>query len=326
MKKVIMALALTSLLACGYKDNYEGNRLSYSDEKYYIYYDEEVIEIPKGAYITKDNKIDDYFFNFFGKHVKDEKKLISDLSKYFPHGIESVVTLKNIPSASVEMPTMDLENKKLVDSIRLANVLSGGDGKALIVVNEGTDLVKVDEVKTDVVENVNLAGKSVAVLNANGIRGFASKLGEKLKSELGMDYVAENYKERKKATYLINNKLSEAEFNKFANSLGIKYIRIKIDENLYSESDVVVIAGNDRLVNLPVKIYSTTGVSELKSILKTYNPTVYKAKEGQGIVEITVKYNPEDKFIAQNISKLLEGSKLEEDNSIKNNIIITTNR
>ncbi|WP_156286095.1 LytR C-terminal domain-containing protein [Oceanivirga salmonicida] len=326
MRKIIGILMLMGLLSCGTNDKIHADRLSFSNDKYYVYYNEEVIEIPKGTYITKDNKIDDYFFSFFGKHVKDEKKLLSDLSKYFPHGIKAIDTSKEVPSTSVEIPTMKLEDRNVIDSIRLANILSGGDGKALIVVDQTSDIVDVKEtVALD--PTTSLKGKSVTILNANGLNGSASKLGEKLKTELEIMYNAENYKERRKATYILNNKLTDEELVKLISVLGIKYVRLETKEsNLYPESDAVVILGDDRKANLPIKIYSTTGVSELKEALKAYNPTVYKAKSGQGIVGITIKYSPEDIFIANKLSSLIPGSKLEKDENLKNKIEITTNR
>ncbi|VWL85623.1 LytR C-terminal domain-containing protein [Oceanivirga miroungae] len=325
MKKIIITLAMLSVFACGKEEDKSVNRLAYVDGNYYVYYDNEVVEITRGSYITKDKKIEDYFFNFFGAHVKDEKLLISDLSKYFPHSIQDVVISKNRPDTVVEVPTMDLDGKYIIDSIKLANILSGEDGKALLIVDNTSDIVEIKP-SNQIDPEVSLEGKTVDVLNANGINGFAKKLGEAFKNNLDMNYNADNYGSRSDMSYVVNHKLNEDEFLKFVNSIGLKYIKIKEDPSLRPDADVVIITGNDKKVKYAVNIYSTTGVSELKDQLSEYTPKIYKAKESSTIVGVTIKYNPEDFVIAHKLLSLVPSARLEKDSSLENKIVITTNR
>ncbi len=71
-------------------------------------------------------------FDEKGKLIfKDKRKLLSDLSKYFPHGINEVVINGKLPKENLEIPTMDLDGKKIIDSIKLADVLIKEDARAL---------------------------------------------------------------------------------------------------------------------------------------------------------------------------------------------------
>lgn len=319
MKKILVILSFITLLSCGIKDDTnKGNRLIVTQDKYYIYYDNEVIELNKGTYITKENKIDDYFFDFkfVGKQLKDEKKLLSDLSKYFPHGIGEVA--KGVaPKNAITLPIYDISGKKIIDSVKLANLL---DGESQI--NSETNEL---EAKTQIEEElVDLSNKKVEILNANGISGFAKKIGESLKNSLNMEYNAENYHTNSNFTFVVNHKLSDKELETFVNSLNIKYVKILKDDNLKPESDVVLVTGNDSLVNYPITLITNNEQTELKNTLSSYKITI---KKENNIAEGTIiKYRSEDEFIAKKIATLLENAKLEKDDTIKEGLIIQSSR
>lgn len=324
MKKLLFVFSLLALLSCGIaEDNKEGNRLVVTENKYFVYYDSEVIEIPKGTYITTDKKIEDYFFDvaLLGKTLKDEKGLLADLSKYFPHEILDVRKGTD-PSAFTALPTIKLGEKVIVDSINLASILAGDTAESLINVNNTSEIVEVKE-SNAVNPDVSLEGKKVEILNANGIQGFASNLGKAFESNLKMKYNAENYNQSSDISYVINHKLSDAEFEKFVNSLSIKYIKIKNDDSIKPDSDIVIITGNDSKVNFPITILSNKESSELKDLLTTYNVSVKKTD--QSIKEIVIKHKAEDVLIAKKLLSYIPEAKLEVDET-QTGITILSNR
>ncbi len=318
MKKGIIIFALISLMSCGMKnDTKQGNRLIVTDNKYYIYYDDEVIELNKGTYITKESKIDDYFFDikFIGKQLKDERKLLLDLAKYFPHGI-SGIQKGQAPTNAITLPTYNIGDKKIIDSVKLANIL---DGESLVN-SESSEL----EAKESQTEDVSLEGKKIEILNANGIAGFAKKLGENLKNTLKVEYNAENYNSSSNFTYVINHKLSDKELELLINSLDIKYIKVLNDEKIKPDADVVLITGNDQKVDFPITIKTDKSESELKNLLSTYK-TIVK-KETNVTNGVVIKYNLEDELIAKRIASIIGDAKLEKDDTIKNSLVIISSR
>lgn len=320
-KKLLIILSIISLMSCGIKnDTKTGNRLVVAENKYYVYYDNEVIELNKDTYITKDMKIGDYFFNFkfLGIQLKDERKLLLDLAKYFPHGINEIQK-GDSPEKYVKIPTYMLNNKSIIDSVKLADILNG---ESLINSESNSELIEAKEEPSD--ENVNLENKKVEILNANGIAGYAKKLGETLKSNLKMEYNAENYNKPSNVSYVINHKLNDKQLETFIENLGIKYIKILDDQSIKPDADVVVITGNDKLVNFTITIETNNEKTELKNLLDGYKLVVKNnANVADGIV---IKYNKEDEFIAKNIAKILSDAKLQQDDTIKNGLLIQSTR
>lgn len=323
MKKFLLILSLISIFSCGIKeDTNKGNRLVLVGNSYYVYYDDEVIEIPSGTYLTKDTKVDDYFFSFMGKQIKDEKKLLVDLTKYFPHGITDIQRGSK-PSNYTELPTYEVNGKTMVDSVKLANLLAGQDGEGLINSELSTDIIDVKS-GDEVDPNVSLEGKKVEILNANGIPGFAKELGDALVNNLKMQYNAENYGKASNFTYIVNHKLTDQELSKFINSLNFKYIKVLDDPNLKPDSDVVLITGNDEKVNYPINILTKNGSTELQNMLEGYKVVV---KKDENVTDgVVIKYNKEDILIAKKLQSILNDAKLEEDNSIKQGLIIQSSR
>lgn len=323
MKKFLLILSLISIFSCGIKeDTNKGNRLVLVGNSYYVYYDDEVIEIPSGTYLTKDTKVDDYFFSFMGKQIKDEKKLLVDLTKYFPHGITDIQRGSK-PSNYTELPTYEVNGKTMVDSVKLANLLAGQDGEGLINSELSTDIIDVKN-GDEVDPNVSLEGKKVEILNANGIPGFAKELGDALVNNLKMQYNAENHGKPSNFTYIVNHKLTDQELSKFINSLNFKYIKVLDDPNLKPDSDVVLITGNDEKVNYPINILTKNGSTELQNMLEGYKVVV---KKDENVTDgVVIKYNKEDILIAKKLQSILNDAKLEEDNSIKQGLIIQSSR
>ncbi|WP_068268541.1 hypothetical protein [Caviibacter abscessus] len=320
-KNILIALFFFVLSSCGLnKDLGQQNKLVVSQDKYYIYYDNEVIELPKGTYITKENKIEDYFSKFFVSYVKDEKKLLSDLNRYFPHKINGVQE-GNKPQNSSVIPIIKVENKQLIDSVKLAKLLAGETGEALVAYDDSSEIV---EVKDNSNVQISLEGKLVSILNANGIAGFAKKLGRAFESNLKMKYTAENYSENLNMTYVINHKLSDEELSKFINSTNIKYVKIKKDDKIKPEADVVLITGNDANVNYTIEVKSINENSDLKELLHDYKVNVVKVDKAQDVT--VINYKAEDILIAKKLLGYIPSAKLVEDNTLDNKIVITTNK
>ena len=163
-KKLLIGLSFFLLTACGMnKDLGEQNKLVVSDSKYYVYYDNEILEIQKGVYITNENKIEDYFSLFLGVYVKDEKKLLSDLERYFPHKINGVQKGEK-PKNFKTIPIIKIGDRLIVNSLKLEYLLAE---ETLIAVDDTSDIVKVKEAVDS-----NLSGKFVYILNANKINFF----------------------------------------------------------------------------------------------------------------------------------------------------------
>lgn len=327
MKKILTFIMLLTIFSCSSKNDEQNtnNKLAYTKDTYYVYYNQEIIKIPANTYITKDKNIDSYFFSFFGKHIKAEKQLKMDLNRYFPLGITEIVKLDKDPEDSKEIPLLDIETKKIVDPIKLSELLSG-DVSALVIVDDTSEIIQIKDTNA-VSPEISLEGKTVHILNANGINGFAKKLGESFNKNLGMEYIAENNSEKTDMSYVINHKLTKQEFNKFVNSVGLKYIKIKEDNELMPEADVVLITGNDSKVKFPIEIQTKYQTSTLTSLLSEYKPSLKKIEDPDNkIIGITIKYNSEDKVIAEKILSYIPSAKLEEDNNLKDKIEIVTDR
>ena len=316
-KKLLIGLSFFLLTACGMnKDLGEQNKLVVSDSKYYVYYDNEILEIQKGVYITNENKIEDYFSLFLGVYVKDEKKLLSDLERYFPHKINGVQKGEK-PKNFKKIPIIKIGDRLIVNSLKLEYLLAE---ETLIAVDDTSDIVRVKEAVDS-----NLSGKFVYILNANKINGFAKKLGMAFEKNLKMKYIAENYSKESTFSYIINNKLSQEDFDKFVNSLSLKYIKVKKDDKLKPEADVILITGNDAKVDFTIELLSTSEDSELKTLLSEYKLKVQKSNEK--ISETTIKHRAEDIVIAKKMLGYLPTAKLIQDDSIaENKILITTNK
>lgn len=324
MKKIISIISLGFLISCGLEpDTKEGNRLVVTDKAYYIYYDNSVIKLNNDTYLTKESKMSDYFVNSFGVHIKDEKKLLVNLSKYFPHNINSIY-VGDAPSEYIEIPTIQVGEKNIVDSVSLANKLLENTLDSLVKVDNISEIIQVKD--TSVISpEISLEGKTIVILNGNGINGFATKLGKEFNKNLKMNYVAENYKNKTDYSYVINHRLSEDQINKLVNSISLKYIKIKNDKTIRPEADVVLITGNDKNVTYTLNIVTKTGKSELKEILSDYD-SVIRQDENVNTNDIIINYKPEDEIIAKKLLSYFPEAKLIKDDKLENNVTIISPR
>ena len=319
MKKIILILvSLFMIFGCieyESKDVADRNRIFKSDNNFYVYYNGKFIEIPKGTYIANDKKIENYYI----KKIVNKSELLNDLNKYFPDKIE-YVTKGEKPKESIKLPVITSNGKTYIDSVKLEKLL----------VELPTRVAKDDKENIVAEEKpVSLEGKKVEILNANGVDGFASSLGDALKAKFKIVYNAENYTQEENYSYIINNKLEENAVNELLSSLSLKYIKKMKPGQLKPDADLVIITGKDTETGFKTQIMSAAENSAITEKLKAYAPVFTKADKYKDIdlkklSGIQINYNPEDYYTAYKLGKLLNTTNLVEDASLKDNIIILT--
>ncbi len=319
MKKIILILvSLFMIFGCieyESKDVADRNRIFKSDNNFYVYYNGKFIEIPKGTYIANDKKIENYYI----KKIVNKSELLNDLNKYFPDKIE-YVTKGEKPKESIKLPVITSNGKTYIDSVKLEKLL----------VELPTRVAK-DDKENIVAEDkpVSLEGKKIEILNANGIDGFASSLGEALKAKFKIVYNAENYTQEENYSYIINNKLEDSAVNEFLGSLSLKYIKKMKPGQIKPDADLVIITGKDTDTGFKTEIMSPAENPAIMEKLKAYAPVFskadkYKDTDLKKLSGIQINYNPEDYYTAYKIGKLLNTANLVEDASLKDSIIILT--
>ncbi|WP_064615293.1 hypothetical protein [Streptobacillus moniliformis] len=321
-KKLTLLLTLLTIVSCGNKTSaeIEGNKVVRVDNSYYLHYDDTVIKLTEDTYITKDKKVSDYFKGSLFSNEEDD--FLVDLKKYFPHGFNGIEKGK-APEEFTEVPLMSLGDKKIIDAIALSLDLSSKNPELLIVKDETKDY----EIKEEVKEEVSLKGKKIAILNANGIDGYAKRLGESLKTTLGIEFLSENYGKSEKLSYIVNHKLTPEELDKLINTVNIKFIKVLNNPNLKPEQDAILVTGNDANVKYNVEVLSKGGLKDVENALKGYMVTtkIENKYNNEDIKDETViMHNPEDVFIAKKILNLLPNAILKEDKSLNSKLIITT--
>lgn len=319
MKKIILILiSLVMLIGCieyDSKDVTDKNRVFKSENNFYVYYNGKFIEIPKGTYIANDKKIENYYI----KKIVNKSELLNDLNKYFPDKIE-YVTKGEKPKESIKLPVITSEGKTYIDSVKLEKLLVEFPTK---IADKDKETI-VSEAK-----EVSLEGKKIEILNANGVDGFASSLGEALKIKFKIVYNAENYTKEENYSYIINNKLDENSVNEILASLSIKYIKKLKPGEIKPDADLVIITGKDTETGFKVELISNNEKTAVLEKLKAYTPVFtknakYKDIELKNLTGIQINYNPEDYYTAYKLGKLLNAVNLVEDTSLKDNIIILT--
>ncbi|WP_064607008.1 hypothetical protein [Streptobacillus moniliformis] len=321
-KKLTLLLTLLTIVSCGNKTSaeIEGNKVVRVDNSYYLHYDDTVIKLTEDTYITKDKKVSDYFKGSLFSNEEDD--FLVDLKKYFPHGFNGIEKGK-APEEFTEVPLMSLGDKKIIDAIALSLDLSSKNPELLIVKDETKDY----EIKEEVKEEVSLKGKKIAILNANGIDGYAKRLGESLKTTLGIEFLSENYGKSEKLSYIVSHKLTPEELDKLINTVNIKFIKVLNNPNLKPEQDAILVTGNDANVKYNVEVLSKGGLKDVENALKGYMVTtkIENKYNNEDIKDETViMHNPEDVFIAKKILNLLPNAILKEDKSLNSKLIITT--
>ena len=319
MKKIILILvSLFMIFGCiEYESNdvADRNRIFKSDNNFYVYYNGKFIEIPKGTYIANDKKIENYYI----KKIVNKSELLNDLNKYFPDKIE-YVTKGEKPKESIKLPVITSDGKTYIDSVKLEKLLA--ELPVRVAKDDKENIVSEEK-------PVSLEGKKIEILNANGVDGFASSLGDALKAKFKIVYNAENYTQEENYSYIINNKLEENAVNELLSSLSLKYIKKMKPGQIKPDADMVIITGKDTETGFKTEVMSAAENSAITEKLKAYTPVFTKADKYKDIdlkklTGIQINYNPEDYYTAYKLGKLLNTTNLVEDASLKDSIIILT--
>lgn len=333
MRKFLLGLASLILLSSCFENTEElknENRIFRTENKYYVYYNGSTFELPKDLHLTKDKKIEQYFttgiLQKLNIDVVNKSELLNDLNKYFPDGIDYITDEKQ-GKATVETPIMTLGNEKHIDSIKFEKLLS--TLPTVPASNQASEKMGT-EVNSNFNPKESLKGKKIEILNANGIDGFAKKIGDKLKETYVLDYNAENYSNPETMNYVITRKFNEAEVLAILEELGFKYARILIDDTIKSESDFVLITGNESKIKFILEIATLGDSSIITEKLKEYNPEIVKsvtfAEEPiEKMTQIQVVYNKVDLYTAKLMAKKIGGNvKLVESNKMNNRIVVVS--
>lgn len=323
MKKQIstVLLALGLLVSCGTEINLENkNRVVYNNEGYYLYYGNTIIELPKDIYLKTEKSLSSYKLNGL---MDNESELLNDLERYFPNGVVGVVEGEK-PTAYVSIPTIDVDGKKMVDSIGLYNVLAN-DVEAKPKVEEVEVVTSTNDIEEVKPEGKAIEGAKIVVLNANGKNGYAKTIGEKLKATYNVAYEASNYKSRQNNSYIINNTLNDSAVSELLELTGIKNVKV-LEDNTYSDSDAVIILGKNSTIKYNVEIIYENVLDISKNIIEEYKPINKKSskyKENELELGTAIYYNKEDIYTVKSMAKYITNPKLIEDNTLNNKIVIT---
>lgn len=324
MKKILIALILIfTVLACNNANLGQANKFIISpDHKYYIQYNQNLIELSPDTYVTKDKKISDYLSSsfLFIKNPFANSNLVTDLSKYFPEPLQGVEK-SSVTAEVLQMPIFENNGKKHIDTVKLAEMLK----------NIGTVIVPKVDIQSDLIQKqpvtYNFDGLKLHILNANGINGVAKKTGDILANKLNVTFVSENNKTRSNYTYIGSKTLDNDYLLKIVETAKLN--NVKVDNSIAEDSyaATVVLGKNTNKYN--VSVLTNKEKTEVLTLLnKNYNVSLGTKNENYKFDDnnIYVYYNPEDVLIAKQIANLLPKTKLEEDATIKDKIIVTTNR
>lgn len=333
MRKFLLGLASLVLFASCFENTEElknKNRVFRVENKYYVYYNGSTFELPKDLHLTKDKKIEQYFttgiLQKLNIDVVNKSELLNDLNKYFPDGIEYVTDGEN-GKATVETPIMTLGNEKHIDSIKFEKLLSALP--TISVSNQSTKTLGA-EANSNFEPKDSLKGKKIEILNANGIEGFAKKIGDKLKENYYLEYNAENYLNPETMNYVITRKFNEAEVLSVLETSGFKYARILTDNTIKPGADFILITGNESKIKFVLEIATLGNSSIITEKLKEYNPEIVKsvtfAEEPiEKMTQIQVVYNKVDLYTAKLMAKKIGGNvKLVESNKMNNRIVVVS--
>lgn len=264
---------------------------------YYIY-EKLVFKLPKDLYFTKKKNLKIMI------EKKNYKEIVNSSNYILPEKLEGYKYGKYEKLGDVDLldlPLIKSKNKIYIKSSSLNEIF----------VN---DYYKISSEKKNVV---------IDVLNANGINGYASKTGNKIKKRFSYEYTAANYDSISEYSYIIENRLSRNNIKKIVTLLDEKYIKIKKDSSVPSMSDAVIVIGNEKVKDFKIKLTANSLKSlEYDSLKKNDYKNIKRYKSETRVKENEIRHNGEDYYIAYKISKILKINNLIEDNSLINTVDI----
>ena len=311
----ILVLVLTVILSVLLFLNFRGNNIKLSkDEKvliigkqnlFAIYEDRLAVKIPYELYIDSEETVEDLV------STRNYEQVLEKINSIVPEKLTRYIVIK---SGEIKL---DVENQRNIPETNI------GDKRFILTSSVYAMFKDLYHEKNSVDEqNENIL---VDVLNANGVGGYARKIGELIKTSLGMKYNAANYETTQDQSYVILNDISKEKAAEILDKLPEKYFKIKTKSTIPTLANIVVIIGSEKDINFKIDIYGEDSVLKdaTDKVKKLGYTNVSTSARKEGTEQSVIEYNKEDYFIALRIAKELGITDMIENNDLVNRIGVT---
>lgn len=311
----ILVLVLTVILSVLLFLNFRGNNIKLSkDEKvliigkqnlFAIYEDRLAVKIPYELYIDSEETVEDLV------STRNYEQVLEKINSIVPEKLTRYIVIK---SGEIKL---DVENQRNIPETNI------GDKRFILTSSVYAMFKDLYHEKNSVDEqNENIL---VDVLNANGVGGYARKIGELIKTSLGMKYNAANYETTQDQSYVILNDISKEKAAEILDKLPEKYFKIKTKSTIPTLANIVVIIGSEKNINFKIDIYGADSVLKdaTDKVKKLGYTNVSTSARKEGTEQSVIEYNKEDYFIALRIAKELGITDMIENNDLVNRIGVT---
>ena len=311
----ILVLVLTVILSVLLFLNFRGNNIKLSkDEKvliigkqnlFAIYEDRLAVKIPYELYIDSEETVEDLV------STRNYEQVLEKINSIVPEKLTRYIVIK---SGEIKL---DVENQRNIPETNI------GDKRFILTSSVYAMFKDLYHEKNSVDEqNENIL---VDVLNANGVGGYARKIGELIKTSLGMKYNAANYETTQDQSYVILNDISKEKAAEILDKLPEKYFKIKTKSTIPTLANIVVIIGSEKNINFKIDIYGADSVLKdaTDKVKKLGYTDVNTSAAKEGTEQSVIEYNKEDYFIALRIAKELGITDMIENNDLVNRIGVT---
>lgn len=311
----VLVLVLTVILSVLLFLNFRGNNIKLSkDEKvliigkqnlFAIYEDRLAVKIPYELYIDSEETVEDLV------STRNYEQVLEKINSIVPEKLTRYIVIK---SGEIKL---DVENQRNIPETNI------GDKRFILTSSVYAMFKDLYHEKNSVDEqNENIL---VDVLNANGVGGYARKIGELIKTSLGMKYNAANYETTQDQSYVILNDISKEKAAEILDKLPEKYFKIKTKSTIPTLANIVVIIGSEKNINFKIDIYGEDSVLKdaTDKVKKLGYTDVNTSAAKEGTEQSVIEYNKEDYFIALRIAKELGITDMIENNDLVNRIGVT---
>ena len=311
----ILVLVLTVILSVLLFLNFRGNNIKLSkDEKvliigkqnlFAIYEDRLAVKIPYELYIDSEETVEDLV------STRNYEQVLEKINSIVPEKLTRYIVIK---SGEIKL---DVENQRNIPETNI------GDKRFILTSSVYAMFKELYHEKNSVDEqNENIL---VDVLNANGVGGYARKIGELIKTSLGMKYNAANYETTQDQSYVILNDISKEKAAEILDKLPEKYFKIKTKSTIPTLANIVVLIGSEKDINFKIDIYGDEAVLKdaTDKVKKLGYTNVSTSARKEGTEQSVIEYNKEDYFIALKVAKELGITDMIENNDLSNKIGVT---
>lgn len=178
-------------------------------------------------------------------------------------------------------------------------------------------------------EDIQYSNVNISIINGNGITGYARGVGENLKKNLGINYVATTSLEEVNETEIIVNELSKNKVEEIIFLLNEKYIKIVDEPTKLTGENITIILGSDKKAKTEIEIVGIK--SRIEKIEKKLKESGYEKLTMVEMSQIdaatkidleVIEYRKSNYYTALKLAKELGIISLVENNSIGNKIRI----